>query len=417
MNQDKKKILIHLPFEIKNSSEGHGGISKNLGLLKYFSNRKDFFSVDAFGCNGFGYVRWDSEQIQEVLKFVDNFFVYKNERNLLDRMYSLTKRFYYHILLQQQFPVDSDYYTPPGYVNFVYSLVHERKYDFIWIQWVDYAHLAANPKLSSVHTIIDVVDLPSEHRLVQERFLPTFKGKKFDYESNFIKQVKLLNKFNAVIVASQKEMEMIKRYLSPDKLYLIPYATEERTPRKGMTVPYSQRDFKYDLIFVGSSWNPNIEGINFFLTSIFPKIVKKRPETQLVVAGKVSDFCQIEESIKQNVDCLGYVPDVLELYTKSRLMICPLLSGSGTKMKLQEAMGFALPIVTTTIGASGLSLKDGVNAFITDEPDLYARRIINLLEEPELAQKISEEIAMTFESQYSSSVIYSKLDKMLGIIS
>jgi glycosyltransferase involved in cell wall biosynthesis len=79
-------------------------------------------------------------------------------------------------------------------------------------------------------------------------------------------------------------------------------------------------------------------------------------------------------------------------------------------------MAYALPIVTTTIGALGLSLKDGVNAFITDEPDLYAQRVLHLLEKPELAEKISEEVAMTFERQYSNSVIYSKLDALLGIL-
>jgi glycosyltransferase involved in cell wall biosynthesis len=95
------------------------------------------------------------------------------------------------------------------------------------------------------------------------------------------------------------------------------------------------------------------------------------------------------------------VDDLSELYSTSRIVICPLLSGSGTKIKLQEAMTYAIPIVTTRTGASGLSLKDGINAFITDEPDLYAQRILNLLKEPKLAQKVSEEVAMTFENEYS----------------
>jgi glycosyltransferase involved in cell wall biosynthesis len=91
------------------------------------------------------------------------------------------------------------------------------------------------------------------------------------------------------------------------------------------------------------------------------------------------------------------------------------LGGSGTKVKLLEAIAYAMPIVTTTTGASGLSLKDGINAFITDDPELYAQRVLNLLKEPKLAQKVSEEVAMTFESEYSRSAVYSKLDAMLGI--
>ena len=78
-------------------------------------------------------------------------------------------------------------------------------------------------------------------------------------------------------------------------------------------------------------------------------------------------------------------------------------------------MAYAMPIVATKISASALSLIDGVNAFVTDDPSVYANQIIRLLNEPELAQKISEEIAVTFKNEHSSSAVYSKLDEILGI--
>jgi glycosyltransferase involved in cell wall biosynthesis len=78
-------------------------------------------------------------------------------------------------------------------------------------------------------------------------------------------------------------------------------------------------------------------------------------------------------------------------------------------------MAYAIPTVTTTTGASGLNLIDGVNAFITDEPTVYADQIIRLLKEPELAQKFSEEVDITFKRHYSNSAVYSKLDRILSI--
>lgn len=59
---------------------------------------------------------------------------------------------------------------------------------------------------------------------------------------------------------------------------------------------------------------------------------------------------------------------------------------------------------------------DGINAFSTDNRILYARKILRLLQEPELVKKFSEGVTMTFKNQHSSSAIYSKLDKVLGII-
>ena len=135
----------------------------------------------------------------------------------------------------------------------------------------------------------------------------------------------------------------------------------------------------------------------------------------MAIVGKVVELLQIDTALNQNVFCVGFIPDLTEIYLTSKLVICPLLSGSGTKIKLQEAMTYAIPIVTTRTGASGLSLKDGINAFITDEPELYAQRILSLLKEPTLAQKVSEEVAMTFESEYSISAVYSKLDAMFRI--
>jgi glycosyltransferase involved in cell wall biosynthesis len=175
------------------------------------------------------------------------------------------------------------------------------------------------------------------------------------------------------------------------------------------------REFKYDLFFVGTNYQLNADGINFFIEQIIQKILAQKPDLRLLIAGKVAELIQVDKALEQNVICMGYVPDLTELYLQSRVVICPLLGGSGTKVKLLEAIAYAMPIVTTTTGASGLSLKDGINAFITDDPELYAQRVLNLLKEPKLAQKVSEEVAMTFESEYSRSAVYSKLDAMLGI--
>jgi len=414
MSPKPRKLLLHLTVPLLPVDTG--GKRKLLGNLKYFRDRKDFFSVDVVSRNDFGSTTWTVEQRQEILKTANNLFICEGERNLLDFVYSRSKSFYHQKLLRQQMPVDTDYFTPPGYINFVRSLISEHKYDLIWINTPDYAHLGLKGTRSSghpVHTILDIVDLQCKMRLARET-IGYLKGLKFDYEANLKKELRLLNQFEKLIITSQEEMAMIKPYIPSDKLHLIPYPLEDLNPTDTL-VPYSNREFKYDLLFVGAAYHPNVEGMNFFLTSIFPKIVEYKPDIRFAVAGRVCDFIQVDPAFKQNIDCLGFVDDLSELYSTSKVVICPLLHGSGTKIKLQEAMTYGIPIVTTRCGASGLSLKDGINAFITDEPDLYAQRVLNLLKEPKLAQKVSEKVAMTFESEYSISAVYSKLDAMFRI--
>lgn len=409
---DKKRILLHLPIELLPTD--NGSKRKHISFLKYLNTRRDFLEVDVFSINYFHHPRWTLEQRREVLKYVENFYVYEGENNLLDYVYSRVKSFYHQKFLRQQLPVDTDYFTPPGYIRFVQSVVsQQKKYDFIWINELDYAYLALKSLKYPIHVILDVVDLRSQLRLVLKKIYP-FVGMKFDYTSNLKLEIELMKKFDTIIVTSQEEMAIVKPSIPSHKLHLIPY-TVEITDTNQQMIPYLSRNFKYDLLFVGTHYAPNAEGINFFLNCILPIILREQPNIKLAIAGKVIELLQLDPALNQNVFGLGFIPDLTEIYLTSKLVICPLLSGSGTKIKLQEAMTYAIPIVTTKCGASGLSLKDGINAFITDEPEVYAERILNLLKEPKLAQQLSEEVALTFESEYSNSAIYSKLDAMLGI--
>ena len=412
MNPITKKILIHLPFPLKPLDTG--AKRRIVGILKYFTDRKEFFAVNAVASNDFRSTTWSSEQKQEVLKFVENIFVYEGEHNLFDFLYSRSQSFYYQKLLRQQLPVDSDYFTPPGYIKFVQSLISEQDYNFIWINYIEYAHIAVNSKSSSsIPIFIDMHDLCCQARLARKN-ISHLKGLTFDYASNLSREINLLNKFDTVLANSQHEMAIISSHLSSQKLQLIPHLVEDCSHSLSL-IPYASREFKYDLLFVGAAYQPNIDGLNFFLTSIFPKIIDEKPETKLALAGTVTQSVQIDSSLQENVECLGYVPDLSDLYLKSRLVICPLLDGSGTKVKLQEAMAYAIPIVTTTTGASGLSLIHGINAIITNEPTVFTHQILRLLKEPKFAQKLSEEVAMTFKNHYSNSAVYSKLDRMFGI--
>jgi glycosyltransferase involved in cell wall biosynthesis len=409
-----RKLLLHLPSELLPVDTG--AKRKFLGTLRYLKERKDFLSVDIVARNDFRQDTWTSEQQAEALKTADNFFLYRGEHDLFDFLYSRSKSFYYQKLLKQQMPVDTDYFSPPGYIKFVRSLVVKQKYDLIWIHNPDYAHLGLRSTHSVAHpvyTILDIVDLLCQLRLARKD-MPPLKGLKFDYEMNLKREIQLLSQYDKLIITSQEEMALIQSQIPADKLHLIPYPLDE--PDSVDRPPsYSDREFNYDLLFVGAPYYPNVEGINFFLSSVFPEITAKKPNVKLAIAGKVCGAIQIDPAFKQNVECLGFVESLSELYSQSSVVICPLLHGSGTKIKLQEAMAYAIPIVATTTGASGLSLKNGFNSFITDDPATYAQNILELLKNPELAQKISEEVANTFESEYSKSAIYSKLDAMLGI--
>ncbi|MEH2435539.1 MAG: glycosyltransferase [Nostoc sp.] len=416
MNQARKKILFHLPVPL--TPLHYGSQRRILGMLKYFNNRKDSISIDVVAANQFRDTwvnpRWGVEQTQEALKFVDNVFVYEGRYNLYDQLSSRSKSLYYNKLLGEEIPVDSDYYAPPGYVKFVNNLVNRNAYDFIWINTLNFAHLAADIKSPlTPHTIIDTHDICCRlHAMIKDR--STFNGLKFDYESNFIKEVILLDKFNTIISDSNYEFSILATHLPSHKMQSIPHPVDSLIYNSEQ-VTYQDRTFKYDLLFVGNHNPPNEDGIKFFLNSIFPLVVQARPNIQLAIAGKICEYIQVDANYSKNVKLLGYVPDLSELHLQSKLFICPLLTGAGTKVKIIEAMSYSLPIVTTHVCASALFLQDGINALINDNPVQFANHILSLLTDFHFATKLSREVKITFEQEYSTPAIYLKLDEMFGI--
>ncbi len=237
---------------------------------------------------------------------------------------------------------------------------------------------------------------------------------KFDYASDFLKEVNLLNKFNTVISESNYELSVLAPYLTSHKLQLIPHLVDNlRYDSK--QVAYQDRDFKYDLLFVGHLNPPNEDGIKFFLDFVFGRILEARPTTQLAIVGKVCDAIQIDSHFNQNVKLLGYVPDISEVYLQSKVVTSPVLTGAGASVKLIEAMSYALPIVITKHSASALLLQDGVNTLIADDPVQFADYCLSLLTDPQFAEKLSQQVKIIFEQQYSMLAIYSKLDAMFDL--
>ena len=408
----KSKVLLHLPIFISPDAL-NGSTGRILAMLKYFHDRRDRLAVDAIVANQLGLQEWSEDLQQDVLRFVDNIFLYRGERNWFDFVYTRTQSFYHQRLLRQQLPVDSDYLAPPGYVDFCAKLLAQGNYNFVWINNLDYAHLASNLRSRDIQTVIDIHDITSIFRLVRKNITYS-KNLKFDYEANLNREIDLRDRFHKVIVDSKSERDLLAEKLSPKKLHLIP-SQVIGSERGAHLIPYQHRLFKYDVLFVGAENQPNREGLQFFLTDVLPLIVAQQPTVEMLIAGKISSIVDIDKALTENVTCLGYVPDLAEIYLKCRLVICPLQTGAGTKFKLVEAMAYGMPIVTTAYCASALSLVDGTNSFIANDPATYAQRVLQLIRHSELARSFSAAVSETFANEHSSSSIYSKLDRVLNI--
>ncbi len=165
----------------------------------------------------------------------------------------------------------------------------------------------------------------------------------------------------------------------------------------------------FTLLFLGSFRHaPNVEALQWFLKEVFPRIRAAEPRAKLVIVG--SDPPP-RHSLRdaEAIEMVGFVEDVREPLAKYAVFVCPILAGSGVRVKLLEAFAAGIPVVSTRIGAEGLARKDGEVCALADDPDLFAQHALRLLQNPGEAEALAERAHAMVTSQRDMRVMTAKL--------
>lgn len=145
------------------------------------------------------------------------------------------------------------------------------------------------------------------------------------------------------------------------------------------------------LLFLGSFRHlPNQEALGWFLLEVWPKIRAARPGARLIVIGSDPPPRHSLPGDGEGVEMLGFVEDIREPLARYAVFICPILTGSGVRVKLLEAFAAGIPTVSTTLGAEGLTSTSGAICRLADTPDDFARQALDLLANPESAAAMAE---------------------------
>jgi glycosyltransferase involved in cell wall biosynthesis len=193
----------------------------------------------------------------------------------------------------------------------------------------------------------------------------------------------LLRSFRAVTVVSEQEQKLIaQNFPHAENIQVIPNCMN-MDDYKDIQVEAKSNT----LIFTGSfRYHANYEAMVWFVREVFPLILKKVPDAQLIITG---DHADLPLPSNQNVTLAGYVDDIKGLIASATVALAPLWSGGGTRLKILEAMAIGTPVVATSKGAEGLDAQSGEHLFVTDEPDKFAKYAINLLTDGDLRHKMA----------------------------
>ncbi len=144
------------------------------------------------------------------------------------------------------------------------------------------------------------------------------------------------------------------------------------------------------MLFLGSFRHlPNKEALEWFTRNVLPGVMKARPRARLIVIGSDPPPKHSLRELSDAIELHGFVEDVRTPLAQYAVFICPILSGSGVRVKLLEAFAAGIPVVSTTIGAEGLAGTDGEICGLADDPELFAAKIIELFDRPEMAEAMA----------------------------
>ncbi len=201
--------------------------------------------------------------------------------------------------------------------------------------------------------------------------------KKFEEET--------LQKINGLIALTQKDLNNLKALGYKGPAEAIPFGMWKEN------CEYTPIEIEENTVgFIGSlHWQPNIEGILWFLENVVPILIQKKPDIKIFIAGRSAPKSLFKYN-SNNVKIVGEVPSSKDFIKKHAVILSPILSGSGLRVKIIEAMAYGKYVVSTTIGAEGIAEKDTDFIRIADEPEDYANKILEGLQNPELRNKIKQ---------------------------
>jgi polysaccharide biosynthesis protein PslH len=280
-------------------------------------------------------------------------------------------------------------------------LVGEEKFDLLICDFVLAAPVipwSANvPKILFTHN----VEATIWHRHFEVARNPAWKAIWWrEYWTTVRMERKYARAADHVLTVSEADRRHFCKFADPAKITAIPTGVDVDYFR-----PLIGMEEANNLVFTGSmNWLPNEDGIIFFARKIFPKIREAVPNVVLWVVGRSpSPAVQKLAEGDSGIRVTGAVDNIRPYMGRGSVYVVPLRVGSGTRLKIFEAMAMGKAIVSTTIGAEGLPVTHGKDVLLADEPEDFAAQVVQLLQNESLRHQLSAFARNLVEQHYSWS--------------
>lgn len=401
MLSDMKKILLvcsHYPIP-----ENIGTNMRTMNFVRFFKN---------YGTIDIAYSNILSEDVQTGKSFFSNEYFLKREAvksfqgrlirwtNIKDRPLQIPK---YDDVSEKQ----------------LLTLIESNGYDYIVVRYV--INTWSLFKLESkykMQTIVDFDDILSGSLYESEIASVNGLFRKFRLRVNqkfLINYEKNCLDFGASLFCSEKDRTRIAGRNGRGNTFVVPNIYYNK----------SFEDYNFVdgflneniLLFVGGlMYQPNVEGLKWFIESVFYDFKKRYPDAKLLLVGHSPDYeiKKLSES-EAGIELYANVPDIKKYYKKCKAFVVPLLAGGGTRIKILEAALANRPVLSTPIGAEGMDFRDGENILFFGDADGFLAQYAKLLDENRY-QSLIRSARQTVLSNYSLEKFKESMARVLRYI-
>lgn len=234
------------------------------------------------------------------------------------------------------------------------------------------------------------------------------KGVKKAYLNTLVKKLdryekQVLNSFDGIAAITKEDKFLLEKMGCQIPIEIFPFGVNMDD------YPIGDMIVGKNVFHIGSmDWMPNQNGVKWFLDKIWNKVLKEVPEARLNLAGR-----EMPNSIKtdsaQNIYVLGEVNSANGFINENNIMVVPLLTGGGMRVKIIEGMALGKTVVSTTIGAEGISITNNKNILIADSPNEMAQVIIECLTNNNKQLEIGKAARELMERDYDNKIIVTNL--------
>ncbi len=291
-------------------------------------------------------------------------------------------------LFFSRLPYIAERFISKKYLNKLTSLLYQNHFDIIQIEgpylWfcLDAIRKLTDSKVSmKSHNIEHEIwqrTATIEKNLIKKLYLYhlAYRIKKFE--------ISVFNRFDFIFAVTPRDKNIFIKLGVVKPVLLVPTGIN---PTK--THFANQIDLNTIFFIGGLDWIPNQEGLLWFTDKVWPKLISKHPQLMFHVAGRNAPKWLPKRLNKTNIKFHGEVKESHAFMGQYGIMISPVFSGSGMRVKIVEGMSLGKPIVTTTLGAEGLDVNDGKDIVIADTIETFCSKIIELIENKKLTERLA----------------------------